>query len=191
MLFSDLLASHFQTFKKGSQIFNSFTRWQPNVVLKTSNHCRKDISQPYFDNICWHFRWVEEKFGDITFDYKNALSAKVQSIYAMNLEEDDFVSWHNILINYLPISHPFFFLFLRSFFLIVSSSFKKVAKVFPYQLMVPTWPRIIKNRWIFEHIGTYIWTKLYLVSYHSFENPPLVSHFDCAKHCSDKFWFLS
>jgi len=99
----------------------------------------------------------------------------------MNLEEDDFFSWHIILINFLPISHPFFFLFLRSFFLIVSATCKNVAKVFQHQVLVPAWPRIIKNRLVLEHTGTFIWTKLYLVSYHSFENPPLVLHFSLCK----------
>jgi len=118
-----------------------------------------------------------------TFNFilnKNALGAKFQSIYAMKLEEDDFSSWHNILINFLPISSILFFVF-EIVFLIVSATCKKVAKVFQHQLLVPAWPRIIKNRWVPEHTGTYIWTKLYLVSYHSFENPPLVSHFHLCK----------
>ena len=42
---------------------------------------------------------------------KNALGAKFQSIYAMKLEEDDLGSWHNILINFLPISSILFFVF--------------------------------------------------------------------------------
>jgi len=66
MLFSDLLTSHFQTLEKGHKI-STHLPVDSQMVIKSSNDCRKDISQPYSDNFCWHFRWVKEKFGDIWF----------------------------------------------------------------------------------------------------------------------------
>lgn len=111
---------------------------------------------------------------------KNALGAKFQSVYAMNLEEDDFFMTQ-CFNQFLPISSSILFFVFEIVFSHCLRHMHKCCLGFPTPGVVPAWPRIIKNRWVHEHTGTSIWTQLYFVSYHSFENPPLVSHYSLCK----------
>jgi len=153
------------------------------MVSKSSKHCRTDISQPYSDNFCWHFRWAQEKLGDTQFHPRQKCSrCKVSVCSCHEFGRRWFFSWHNILINYFAyISSILFFVFE----IVFSHSLQRMQKC---RLSFPT-PRVGSSMASYHqkpfgswtHWILYIWTMLYFVSNHSFENPPLVSQYSLCK----------
>lgn len=101
----------FQTLKKGPKI-SSHLPVDSQMVSKSSNHCRTDISQPYSDNVCWQFRWAKEKLGDTIFHpYQKCSRCKVSVCICHEFGRRwFFFSWQ--LINVcLYISSILFFVF--------------------------------------------------------------------------------
>jgi len=66
--------------KKGLR-FSTHLPVDSQMVIKASNNCRTDISQPYSDNFCWNLdKWRKSSAIPLLILNKNALGAKFQSI---------------------------------------------------------------------------------------------------------------
>lgn len=104
--------SLFKRSRKGPKI-STHLPVDSQMVLKSSNHCRTDISQPYSDNFCWQFRWVPEELGDTQFHPCQKCSrCKVSVCLCHEFGRRWFFSWHNVLINcFAYISSILFFVF--------------------------------------------------------------------------------
>lgn len=88
---SDLLTSHYQTFRKRVPIFQLI---YPSTA-KWSVKAATIVGQIFLNHIPTIFVDISDgrRKSLVTLDFilnKNALGAKFQSVYAMNLEEDDF-----------------------------------------------------------------------------------------------------
>lgn len=189
-------SQHFNSFTRYSQIILEVSNHCRTDISQpySDNVCwlkerqRKSSATNCFKDFCFHF----------LAQPKNAFNAISQSVYIIvslityicttmkeSMEEDDiwyFLLHGFFLQDFFPIlvQHPlvFFCVSVEIFFLFIP--FAKHAKKFCRRsLPMPKWgssaasyhqDAAFRRSW--THWNRYIWTMLYLVSYHSFENPP-------------------